>query len=133
MRKQGWEIILDDYITTQKAIPFVWGHTDCVLFAANCANAILEQDLSPQIAAYGDYDEAAALEYVRACNGIAGIFDRHFTRRPVKTAQRGDIVVMNFNGTKAAGICNGRLAVCKTIDGIIFVPMIHALAAWEVV
>lgn len=132
MRKQGWEVILQQYIDTQRDMPFAWGVNDCVLFSANAANAILEEDLQPQIDSYGDYDEDMGKALILECNGIAGIFDRHFKRKPIKTANRGDIVLVKYEGNKVAGICNGRNVICKTHTGIKFIPIDLALAAWSV-
>jgi len=133
MRKNGWEKRLADFLDSQKDSPFIWGKNDCVLFASKAANEIVERDLEPEILGYGEYNKAKAIAILREHGGeISGIFDKHFKRKLKTMAQRGDIAVVKYNGDKAAGVVIGRMVICKTVDGLINVPMNDAITVWGV-
>ena len=133
MRIQGWESKLEEYIEAQRQTPFTWGENDCVLFAANAVNLIIDRDLSADIGKYGAYDKAGAVDIIREHGGsIKGIFDAYLIRRLIKSAQRGDVAVVKIDGREAAGIVTGRYVVCKTPEGVGFVSLDNAVAIWEV-
>lgn len=136
MRKQGWETALAEYIAKQQDTPFVWGQNDCILFASRAADIILERDLLPEIAKYGEYDEGMALEILKQHGGaVEGIFDRHFKRyENTAEAKRGDIAIVEWHGIKAAGIIDtsGRKVSCKTEKGIIAIPVSFIVCAWNI-
>jgi hypothetical protein len=133
MRKQGWEKRLTDFLEAQRKLPFVWGQNDCVLFASKAANEVVDRDLTPEMLGYGEYDKARAIEILREHGGdISGIFDKHFKRKVKSMAQRGDIALVKHKDQKAAGVIVGRYVMCKTLDGMINVPMNDAIIVWGV-
>lgn len=136
MRKQNWPVILEEYIQSHESSEFVWGANDCVLFSANCANALLEESLDEEIASYGQYDEAGAAQIIEQKGSMSAIMDAHFERYPsVAQAKRGDIVLVRIESGKAFGVVDGtgRRVACKTVDGLIFVPLLKGLRAWAVI
>jgi len=134
MRKEGWEKILDDYFASQRNEPFLWGENDCVLFAARCALKIIDRDLSAELLQYGKYDKLRAYEIIKENGGsIAGIFDKYFSRKLKTMAQRGDIALVNHNGSEAAGVVSGFYVICKSLDGIAHVHRDNILKVWDIV
>jgi hypothetical protein len=135
MRCEGWEKKLSDYLEAQAKTPFVWGENDCVLFAAKAAQEILTgRDIAGEISSYGEYNEQTAADIITQHGGsLAGIFDKHFSRKHKHTVQRGDIAIIDFNGQEAAGVVSGRYVFCKSLSGrLVPINIINILTAWEV-
>lgn len=133
MRKQGWEKRLEDYFGAQWDLPFIWGENDCVLFAANAAQLLVDRDLMPEIMSYKPYDKARAVELIRDAGGsIINIFDKHFPQKLKKFAQRGDIAVVKHGGMEAAGVVSGRYVICKAQHGLTFINIADAIKCWSV-
>lgn len=138
MRKQGWEKRLSDFLSAEREAPFVWGKNDCIAFAAKAANEVVERDLMPEFDSYGAYDEKAAQEMLAKFDGdLCRFFDAHFRRRyNLNFIQRGDIVVIEFRGVRAAGVldCSGRVIACKTLAGLLHVPLDKnkIVGAWDI-
>ena len=133
MRKQGWEKRLADFLHAQRDLPFIWGKNDCVLFTSKAANEITERDLEPEMLGYGEYNKKKAVEILKEHGGeISGIFDKHFKRKLKTMANRGDIALVKHNNEKAAGVVIGKYVVCKTLGGLINVPVNDAIIVWGV-
>lgn len=134
MRIQGWEKRLADYFYLQKDRPFEWGKNDCILFSAHAVALILDRDIDGEILGYGEYDKDRALELLRKYGGsISGILDNHFKRKDNKyLASRGDIATVSDNGTEATGVVYGRSVICKTIDGLKYIPIEKITTVWSV-
>lgn len=136
MRLEGWEKRLEKYLSDCSSKPFEWGVLDCVLFASRGAQEVLGQSLEDKIETYGIYDKAGAVKILREHDGEIGkIFDKHLKRIAIKSnAKRGDIVVVLYDGAKAAGIIDltGRRVAVKSAIGVDYIPISHVIASWEV-
>lgn len=136
MRKQGWEKLLADYLHEQRDIPFEWGVSDCILFAAHGADLILEKDYSEEIELCGGYDEKGACEILEMHGGdIEGIFDEYFERHDnILMARRGDVAVIEYCEIAQAGIINtsGTHVSVKTEKGLFNVPIRKIRTVWRV-
>jgi hypothetical protein len=137
MRKQDWEKRLAMYLHSEKETPFVWGQNDCITFSAKAAIEILEDDQSrkDQLSAYKLDSEETANAIISQYGSMEAIFDRHFKRRVNKSLmKRGDICMVLFNGIKAAGVLDttGRKVSCKTVAGLIFVPVGKITTIWDI-
>lgn len=138
MRKENWPSILEQKILEDIETPFKWGESDCVLFPAKIAAAILDYDVFKKVEAslfqYDSEEEAAELIREWFAGDMGGIFDMAFERIPVKMAGRGDLVIIRLNEIESCGIIDGsgRRAACKSKNGILFVPLSKAISAWRV-
>jgi hypothetical protein len=135
MRKQDWEKRLAAYLDHERNTPFVWGHNDCMAFSAKAAILILERDVSSQLKDYSATDEKTANDVIEKYGSIGAIFDRHYKRRVNwKSIKRGDICTVDFYGTIAAGVLDttGRKIACKTLAGLVFVPISKITAVWDI-
>jgi hypothetical protein len=134
MRVQGWEKRLADYFELQKDRPFVWGENDCILFSANAVSLLLDRDIIGEISEYGTYDRELALEILSRHGGqISGILDKHFKRKPnVLKAKRGDIALVELDGTEYTGIVYGHSVICKTTTGLKHISVNNISVLWEV-
>lgn len=137
MRKQDWEKRLAMYLHSEKETPFVWGQNDCITFSAKAAIAMLEdgQKRLDELNAYNLDSEETAQTIIAEHGSMEAIFDRHFKRRVNKALmKRGDICMVEFNGVKAAGVLDttGRKVACKTVAGLIFVPVSKITNIWDI-
>jgi len=134
MRVQGWEKRLADYFDLQKDRPFEWGKNDCILFSAHAVALVLDRDIDGEVLGYGDYDKERALDILKRHGGkISGILDNHFARKEnKKLVCRGDIATVLDGETEATGIVFGKYVVCKTYNGLKYVPVEKITTVWSV-
>jgi hypothetical protein len=50
MRKENWDVILENYIRVNRDRIFRWGHFDCCLFAAGAIDAMTDSKFSDALA-----------------------------------------------------------------------------------
>lgn len=136
MRKQNWNAILTDKIEEYKSIPFVWGVSDCLQFSGQVAAAMLDYDPYEKVGSYHyDSEEAAGQMLQDHFDGDMGnVFSTAFEEIRPRMAGRGDIAIVEFKDTEICGVIDssGRLVACKSVDGLLFVPMIYIQRAWRV-
>jgi hypothetical protein len=131
MRNQGWEQALYDYLEASKNTPFIWGQTDCAIWASTFVDQITGTNHAAQWAGLYDTEEGAtALMIARGYANPEAIADAALTSRPVKTAQRGDLML---HPCGALGLCAGRLSYFLTpTHGLTPLPTTHCTKAWAV-
>ncbi len=138
MRKENWAQILSEKIEKEISTPFAWGVSDCLQFPSNVAAAMLDYDVKAKAQAHlyqYDSEEGARKIINESFNGDMGnVFDLVFNRINLKSAGRGDIVLVNFNDVIACGIIDstGRRAAVKSEAGILFAPSKSWSHAWRV-
>lgn len=138
MRKQNWPIILNEKIEEAKAAPFVWGVCDCLQFAGNVAAAMLDYD--PHAKAEADlykYDSEIGAYKMLAKHfdsKMGNVFGKVFEEISPAFAGRGDLAIVMFEGREVCGVVDssGRHVACKALEGILFMPIKSAIAAWRV-
>lgn len=48
------------------------------------------------------------------------------------SAKRGDVILINYNGTEAMGVCLGSEAAVLGGKGLEFIPMRHTIKTWGI-
>jgi hypothetical protein len=156
-RAEGWPERLADTIEAALARSFSWSEHNCGLFVADCCKAMTGVDPAAGFlrdARFGDYASArTGLQMEGARGGSVGALAAKIAKDwgaepvPVAYAQRGDIMALMWSyrpegisgdaperarRVVALGICwNGRIAVV-TPDGLAWLPVKTAHAAWRI-
>ena len=122
-RLEGWEPRLNDVIAAATERPFSWGGQDCMLFAADCVEAVTGTD--PAADLRGTYDsKETGMAVLKSAGGVSRLIARIAGRagcREIVPAygKRGDVCVVRVtmrDGRKALAL--GVL----TAEGLIAVP-----------
>lgn len=133
MRIEGWEKLLSEYLEAQATVPFEWGVSDCLMFAADAVKLITGID--PAEEARGRYNDVKSAAILSIETGIKTeeIFDRHFERGDVAFSHRGDIVLKETDRGATFGIVYGGKAVFK-VDGVglSYEPLMSVGISWRV-
>jgi hypothetical protein len=128
VRIEGWESRLAAYI--ESAGPFAWGERDCALWCAGWVKECTGQDfLADWQRQYSTEEEARALMVRRGFRDAQAVADAHLQERPLKLAQRGDIVL---HPCGALGICNGRFSHFLGESGPFKENTLDCRRAWQV-
>lgn len=93
-----------DYLREQAALPFVWGQTDCVQFAAGMVERISRA--RPALPIYSSEIEAkrALVELGGLEAAVTAVLGPARPARELLEAADGDIVLTAFQGEKALGV-----------------------------
>lgn len=128
MRFEHWPETLSEFIEARRNTPFVWGETDCTLFAADAVKALTGVDPAAQYR--GKYsDQKGALRLIKEAGSLSGLVPLESI--PVQFASRGDVVLLDTESGQALGVHLGRVIAGQGPTGLMFVPTSHALAAWK--
>jgi hypothetical protein len=136
MRFEDWPNRLLSVIDGAAARPFVWGEWDCGQFVGAAIEAQTGTNPVAQLRAKyttevgmkriltRDYDGSLLAFWSAQLGGPV----------PVTMAGRGDIVVVEIEGVQASGVVDlsGERVACLGLDGLEFLPIIQAIAAWKV-
>lgn len=135
-RVEDWPARLADFVEARRGRPFAWGEQDCVSLAADAVWEITGVDLlAPHRGAYATEGQAEAI--VAAAGGMAALLADLAGRiglsdRPVRRAQRGDLVLVQVGNQQMAGVVNGTTVVVPGAEHIQFVPLRCIQRAWAV-
>lgn len=131
MRNPDWQIKLGATIAAATKRPFLWGEHDCCLFAADCAIAVCGIDPAEKFR--GTYNDAtgARKALLKARKTIDTLAADYFKEVPVALAQRGDLVVLDSEFGRVAGVVWGAGVWVTTPDGVRCVHQKPA-RAWRV-
>lgn len=138
MKIQSWPLALSDTIEQWKDFPFTWGSHDCLQFPFAVAARMLDYDIYSKIGIekfpYDSEEGAKAILDEHFGGDMANFISTVFEEKNPKLAQRGDIVIIEYNGVEYCGVVDssGRHAACKAKTGIIFAPLSKAVKAWGV-
>lgn len=128
-RLENWPTLLVDFIDARRDTPFVWGVSDCCLFAADAVHAITGIDFAA--GRRGTYDDArGALALIEAAGGVAGLVP--FDEIDTGYAQRGDVVMLDMDGRDVLAVHLGDVIAGQGPDGITRVALSAARRAWRV-
>lgn len=122
MRRHDWPERLAAALEAARAQPFVWGHHDCVTFAADCALAMTDAD--PLAEWRGRWtSEAEAVALLADLGGLRGALTAALGA-PLASpllAQRGDV------GVFGDPLQDGRELVAVVVAGGLAVPAARGL------
>jgi hypothetical protein len=130
-RFNDWQLRFETFTAARRSTPFVWGSSDCVLFAADCVMAITGGDVPGELRAHTCARTAA--QAVRRLGGIPNVAKLAWGESlPSTLASVGDVVLLDYRGRESLGICNGQTAIGQGINGLVTVPMDFALRTWKI-
>lgn len=136
MRVSGWEQSFARVVEEWRHKPFRYGAFDCCQFAAEVVVALRGIDYRKQFPAYSCKESADAI--IEAMSGINGIVEKVMgAPKAVAEASIGDLVLGDFGNGLTLGVCvKGMLMDIECAapgrDGLRFIPLERALAAWTV-
>lgn len=134
MRREDWPLQLNACIEAGRARRFERGVWDCVLFAADCVRAMTGED--PAAWARDLYTtKLQALRILHERGGMAGVVTGALGAPLMKPsmAQRGDVVLFDWNDGEGLGVVvGGTAAVPAAEGGLHFAPMKFWKRAWRV-
>ena len=128
-RLENWQSLLNAHLRTIG--PFEWGTNDCCMFAVGCVQVITGVDHGKE---YRGYKTAlGASRRIEKAGGIDAIATAALgAPKPLKQAQRGDVVLFKNGEDTALGISVGDKIAAVGEKGIIFLPFSEGLQAWSV-
>lgn len=134
IRREDWPERLAAAIDAARELPFAWGEHDCLMFAANCVQAMTGEDPAVDFRKTYRTARGAAWTVARAGGMRVGADARLGERVLVLRAQRGDVVLVELdNERQAYGICVGATVACPCeAGGVAFISMERARCAWRV-
>lgn len=128
-RLPNWQTRLAAYVRQRSSQPLVWGVHDCALFAAGAVAAVTGRYV-PLPAYIG---ARQGLRTLRALGGLRAIATRELGDPiPAQRAGVGDVVLVATGKREALALCNGVTALGPGPDGLVAVPLRHAVMAWRV-
>lgn len=136
MRKEHWPSHLQTFLDYARTREFAWGDFDCCQFAGLAVEA--QTGSNPIADARGRYGTAVGAQRVLR-NSFGGSLRSGWTQVlgepiPPALAQRGDVVLVEVDGVEAIGVVDltGERVAVLTLDGLEYVTLSAALAAWRV-
>jgi hypothetical protein len=132
-RRQDWPERLAEYVEARIDSPFAWGTNDCVTFAMDAVQLMTGVD--PIASIRGTWDSPlAAVQAMEPFGGTARGVVTAFMGESIdpRTARRGDVVLVENGGREVTAVCIGSHAAGPGVEGLLMVPMVDAIAAWEV-
>jgi hypothetical protein len=136
MRLEDWPARLLAVIDGAAARPFEWGRWDCGQFVGAAIEATTGANPVDQLA--GRYTTETGMRRILT-RDYDGSLQAFWSAQlgapvPVTMAGRGDIVVVDHDGTQASGVVDlsGERVATLGLDGLEFLPIASAVAAWKV-
>ncbi|MBF0270313.1 MAG: hypothetical protein HQL44_17165 [Alphaproteobacteria bacterium] len=117
---------------------FEWGSFDCCLWACDVVEALTGVDPAAPFRGRYKSKRGAFVALKRFAGGgmletarkIAD--DLSCPEVPVKTARRGDVVLLERDDGPALGVCVGKDVAAASLTGLCLVPLKEASHAWRV-
>jgi hypothetical protein len=132
-RLPEWRSALVAEVDAYRRRPFLWGSSDCALFAADCVRAMTGTDLAASYRGrYGSRAEADALIAASGLNDLAGIIATMLPEIEPHRARIGDVACIATDAGIAVGIFNGGTIVVMRPDGAGTLPFRSAARAFRV-
>lgn len=134
-RFEDWPKRLDEAIAVARVLPFAWGQRDCLLFAADCVEAMTGTDPAAQWRGrWSSAEEAYAILNAEFGGDLAAAVDSVLGERlgGPAFAQRGDVVMVDTPNGLALGVCAGSYHVAPWRTGLVALRFSQALAAWRI-
>jgi hypothetical protein len=137
MRLQDWPQRLAAHFDAHKDTPFKWGTHDCVLFAAGSVNAMRGGNMAGAYrGAYTTKGQAAKHLKALGVVDVSGLATKALGEPYTSPAfaKRGDVVSLATDLGLALGVVDlsGKYALAASKDGLVRIPFLRWLQAWEV-
>jgi len=132
-RHENWSERLEAFFAERRELVFEWGTNDCALFAADAVLLITGEDLAAEYR--GRYGSAKdALNLIKEADGLDAIATVKLGDRiDWRLAQRGDVVLVDMEGRRCLGVCDGVYVAGPGSEEMLYLPMSDsALAAWKI-
>ena len=129
-RLPDWPERLSAYVEACRAMPFVWGEHDCVLFAAGAVEAVT--GVRPALPVWRSQEEARVM--LRAERGLRRALDRRMPQIETAQAGRGDLLLVQQpnDGGSLLTVCVGDRWCAPGAAGRVVGPALSARYAWGV-
>ncbi len=132
-RQSGWEKRLNAVVAKHQALPSGWGISDCFVIPDDAVEALTGAVMYPK--ARGYQTEAGAAKALRR-HGFADVreaFAARFAEIPPMLAQRGDIGVIERDGTFSGGVFTVLGFMTRAHGGAVeFIPASAVTSAFRV-
>lgn len=129
-RFENWPILLSQFLRSRRDIPFQWGVNDCMLFPADCVQALTGIDFAAEYRGYETEEQANAL--IDRHGGPIILVSKYLgpAGRNIAVAGRGDIVMTSY---RALGVIDdkGTAISMVTKDGMRKLPLKAAIRVWS--
>lgn len=131
-RLPDWPQRLADFIEARRERAFCWAESDCCLFVCDAVECMTGTDpASRWRGLYGS--EKGARRLIRDNGGVAGLATLAFGPPvPAALAGRGDVVLIDSPNGEGLALCIGNSIAAQGQDGITFLPLSQAKAAWKI-
>jgi hypothetical protein len=135
MRRVDWTERLAQTLEGRRHYPFVWagrdGCQDCCTLAAACASAITGRPILDELLTHY-HDETSALEYIKACGGLAAAVSSHLGKSKAGSlARTGDIAIVVVKRKEIVGVVVDDEIIAAGADGLGSYPRARAVLAWS--
>ena len=131
-RCSNWELRLSETIADRLHQPFAWGSNDCVMFAADCLEAMTGVALVFHLQCTWE-TQGEAIRVIAKLGGIGATVERMgLIEVPPLCAQRGDLVLHRRSGNDALAICLGDKLTGPSDSGLLFFGLQNGVRAWRV-
>ena len=135
-RFENWPVLLGRYINECYGRPFVRGDFDCALFAADAVKIMTGKDFAADFR--GRYKSERGAKLALRKYGAGTLKDTVSKclgppMQNIKMAGRGDIALVNYQGSMAIGVIDGGVIYCvHDRGGLCRISFKDALCAWSV-
>jgi hypothetical protein len=122
-RFPDWRLRLHAVIESNRRTPFVWGQSDCAIFAADAIQAMTGQDIaSGYRGTYTDAKSATKALRKARYSDLAAMAAAHLEEVAPIMAQAGDIVAMQSPETGwTLGVVIGERVIGRDLGGLVTV------------
>jgi uncharacterized protein DUF6950 len=130
--RSDWRARLGDYLATEARTPFLYGTSDCALFAAGAVNAMTGSD--PSAAYRGRYTTLRGGLRILRKDGFHDHVERAaalLTEVSPRRSRVGDIAVMETSDGPSLGVVQGEWVAVRTMTGLGFVPIDQAVQVFR--
>ncbi|WP_150143479.1 DUF6950 family protein [Enterobacter bugandensis] len=131
MKHPDWHNRLIAVIRAAEKRPFLWGEHDCCLFAADCAEAMTGDNFADGWRGTYDSETGAKKALLRGGGSLEKVLAKYLDEVPVKMAQRGDIAVVENDGSRCAGVIYGGAVWVPGEAGLVCLR-VKPLSTWRV-
>jgi hypothetical protein len=132
VRLKGWETRLTAVVARHRALPFAWGTSDCFILPLDAVLALTGRDPWPGLHNYDSRLSAARRLAELGHASLAECFAATFEEISPALAQRGDIGVVQSDGTLCGALVSAGGFVGKTECGLVSIARERIKRAFRV-